>query len=173
MTTITNLQTATRGSGAPKARGASVASFARAATATAYTAGDVISDLAADTPKCLVFPGCGTSGAIRGASLVYGDTKTANLELWLFDSEPTNFLDNAALALVAADMPKLVGVLSFADSGKTTLGTNLDYRPSTSRDPIPYTTAAAGSLYGLLVTRSAFTPASAAVVTARLRLEHD
>lgn len=153
----------------------SMANFARPANATAYTAGDVVSDNAS-TAKAMVFPGCGRCGAVLQASLVYGETDTASFDLLLFDAEPTNFADNAALALVAADAAKLVGIIRFDDSMKVNLGTSLElYRSLGSSSELPmaplaYSTADC-NLYGLLVTRTGYTPASGATVVARLHLQ--
>lgn len=169
MTSITNLVTQRLSPKAGHVR--SVVSFLRAATTTAYAAGDVVSD-AAGAAKVIEFKGCGVSGAIVGAELVYAETDTVNFELWLFDEEPTNFADNAALALVAADLPKFAGVLAFADGGKHNGGTNVEVYKSTDREHIAYTSDN-GSLYGLLVTRSVFTPRSAAEVAINLHLDLD
>lgn len=172
MTTITSLDTATR---APGGSGfiTAICTFLRAATTTAYASGDVISDDAVTTAKCMVFD-TGTSGIVTSVVVGYEETDTANLELWLFDAEPTNFLDNAALALVSADVPKVVAKYTLPDAVKTTVGTNVNvYLPvgQTLADALgmgsPFVSAN-GKLYGLLVTRSVFTPISAAKVHVKL-----
>lgn len=155
----------------------SMVSFARPSDVNAYGAGDVVSDNAG-AAKALVFPNCGLGGLIVGASLVVGESDTADFDLLLFESEPTNFADNAALALVAADQPKLLGVVRFLTGAKVNVGTNLElYRTVSagtdqSVPPIAYTTAS-GNLFGLLVTRSVYTPISACKFTIRLGIKRN
>lgn len=149
-----------------------LASFNRPADVTAYGVGDVISDSSA-AAKVLSFPNCGRGGVIVSAGIVVAETDTIDFDLFLFDQEPTNFLDNAALALVAADQVKLIGVLRFLNGAKVNVGTNLElYRAvSAGTDqalpPIAYTTQD-GRIFGLLVTRSAYTPISACKFAVRL-----
>jgi hypothetical protein len=169
MTSITNSVTQRLSGKAGHVR--SVVSFNRPAAITAYAVGDVVSDDAA-AAKVMEFEGCGVSGSVVGAELVYGETDTVNFELWLFDQEPTNFQDNDPLALVAADLPKFAGVLAFADSGKHNGGSNVEVYKNTDREQIAYTSDN-GSLYGLLVTRSAFTPRTLAPVAVNLHIDLD
>jgi hypothetical protein len=151
-----------------------MASFARPADTNAYSAGDVVSDNAG-TAKALIFPACGRGGLILSASLVVAHTVAADFDLLVFDNEPTNFADNAALALVAADQPRLLTIFRFLTASKINVGTNLEYYRCTSAGtdqampPVAYTNVA-GFLYGLLVCRSAATPASGCKFTARLNL---
>jgi len=150
-----------------------ICSFARPADTTAYAVGDVISD-STSTARCLVFD-AGMSGEIMHAHVGYEETKTADLELWLFDAEPTNHLDNAALALVAADLPKIICRYSLRDSSKVTVGSGMDWREAFDANgglvshPRPFASAT-GKLYGLLVTRTVYTPASAKVFHVKLGL---
>ena len=101
--------------------------------------------------------------------------------LWVFDSEPTNFADNVAFALVASDMPKIVGRFDFVDADKLLVGTGLNvYFSSGDTTPAnevavktPYVTAT-GSLYGILQTvTGSWTPAASTIMTIRLLLERD
>lgn len=153
----------------------SMASFLRPNDANAYGAGDVVSDSTA-TARAIVFPNCGRGGLIHSASLVVAESDTADFDLFLFDQEPTNFLDNAALALVTADQSKLLGVLRFLTGAKVNVGTNLEiYRAvSAGTDqalpPIGYTTTD-GRIFGLLVTRSVYTPIAQCKFTIRLGIQ--
>ena len=157
----------------PQEVATTMVTFARPADTAAYAAGDVVSD-STGTARALAFD-CGRSGLVIGASLVVAETDTADFDLFLFDAEPTNFLDNAALALVAADQPKLLGVFRFLTGAKVNVGTNLElYRAvSAGTDqavpPIAFSTA--DKLYGLLVTRSVYTPISAAKFAIRLSVQ--
>lgn len=140
------------------------AGFARPADTTIYTAGDVISD-SASVAKAIVLPGAGRSGEILGMMLVVGETSTADYDVLLFDSEPTNHLDNAPLTLVKNDVGKLVAYYSFADASKRLVGSSLHvYRaqgPLGDQMSMPFAYSTVnGNLYALLVTRSAQTPAS-------------
>lgn len=150
----------------------SMVSFLRANDANAYGAGDVVSDNAG-VARAIAFPNCGRGGLIVGASLVVAETDTADFDLFLFDQEPTNHADNAALALVASDQPKLLGVFRFLTGAKVNVGTNLElYRAvSAGTDqavmPIGYTTTL-GQLFGLLVTRTVYTPIAQCKFTIRL-----
>ena len=153
-----------------------LASFTRPANTTAYAAGDVVSDHAS-TAAAIEFPNAGRSGTIHSATLVVAETDTASFDLLVFETEPTNFADNAALALVTADMAKLVGVFRFDNANKINVGTNIELYRATGPGselhaaPASYATTGGGKLYGLLVTRSVYTPISAAKVVIRLNIE--
>lgn len=155
------------------------AQFNRPADTTAYVADDVISDDAV-TAKAIVFPGAGSSGRISQAMVLLSATPGAaiGLQLLVFDAEPTNLADNAALALLAADASRLVGVYNFVDANKTTLGASglVAYRTTgalgdQTSSPFAYSTVN-GNLYGLLVVKTlGFTPAASTTVTIRLSVE--
>lgn len=146
--------------------------FTRPANTTAYTAGDVISD-DGTTAKCMEFA-VGRTGRVESVIVGMEETDTLDMELWLFDAEPTNFADNAVLALVTGDVPKVVGRFTLPNAVKTTVGTNVNiYMPvgPILADMVARLTpfvSANGKLYGLLVTRSAYTPLSAAKVHVKL-----
>lgn len=144
-------------------------SFARPTNATAYSAGDVINESTSAT--VLVFTDAGPGGRISELSVTMGDTKTANLQLLVFDSEPTNFADNAALALVAADVDKLVAVYDLADSDKVNVGTALEFYPQGFHPKGANFTSDKGKLYALLVTRSGYIPLTDAVFSICLHIE--
>lgn len=178
MTLVTNTATAVVGDPAGKYV-ASIAQFLRPNNTTAYTALDVISQTGA--AAALVFPGCTRSGAIRNISLTNRlETDTITPRLYIFDAEPTNIADNAAFALVTADIPKLVSVFDFVDADKILIGTLINfYTPTGDADqatgvrlsqPVPYTNAT-GSLYGLLTTTAGYTPIALTEWTIKLGLE--
>ena len=152
----------------------SIVSFLRPANTTPYAAGDVISDSATGGEEgALAFPDCGRTGIIKAVTLAVEETDTINFNLFVFNSEPTNFLDNAALALVTGDLPKLIGVFSLPDTGKFNGGTNREHYQGAfdalNTGELPYVTTD-GKLYGLLVTRSVYTPISACKFHLKLHL---
>lgn len=184
MTTITSTQTPTRGF-AGSAFTVVECTFARPANTTAYAVNDVISDSAA-TAKAIEFIDAGQSGCVIGGTVVVNETDTLDFDLLLFNAEPTNFLDNVALALVAADAAKLVGVLRFSNANKLPLAaSNLElYRAvgglagaviganetvGVPVQPMPFASAD-GKLYGLLVMRTTagWTPVSGTTFSIRL-----
>jgi hypothetical protein len=167
MTTNTNLSTQRL-----SARGGArrlITSFSRPANTTAYTAGDIITDSTSAT--VLGFRGAGVGGKIRGASVIMGETDTANLQLIVFDEEPTNKADNSALALTQGDLDKVVGVFNFLDASKINIGSAKEfYRADVEPAEYAYTSTD-GQLFAFLVTRSGFTPASETVVAVNLYVE--
>ncbi len=178
MSLVTNLHTANP----PVPDGkysVSIASFLRPNTTPTYTALDVISN--GDSGTALEFPGCGRSGAIRHVAITNRlETDTITPRLWVFDAEPTNFADDAAFALVAADLPKIVGVFDFIDADKVLVGTLTNYYIATRATadnayvsgPVPYASAS-GSLYGLLQTVSGYTAIALTEWIIRLGVERD
>jgi len=173
MTTITS--TATKGSEAGRTKQVRM-EFARDSGILAYAAGDVIS--AAGAAAALEFQGCGRSGLIHGAAIIMEETDTANLEVLLFDSEPTNFNDSDVLALVNADIDKLIGRLTFADSAKALIGSGINHYVASldtqGENGIRFASAGnSKSLYGLLVTRSVYTPVASAKFHIHLNIEAD
>jgi len=176
MTLIANADNPNTAGPHPGSHRVSYASFNRPANTTAYGARDVISD---STTAVIEFPDCGRSGQIlRGMVLIEEDAAPAfTFELYIFDSEPTNHADNAALTLVSADLPRLVAVLDFAAADVKTLdetataATGFTAYPQHNGDtsgaanglsmPHSYvtdpteTTGRRGSLFGLLVTQTA------------------
>jgi len=150
----------------------STAKFARPSDTAAYAAGDVVSDRAS-IAKVIEFPEVGGSGLIKSAQMLMGETDTASFVLLLFDQEPTNVQDNAAYAPSEADLEKLVGMVTFLNADKTNLGTNLElYRMDEAHLDLAYTSDS-GKLYGILVTNSVWTPASATAFTLALSCEVD
>lgn len=162
--------------------------FARTADTSAYVVNDIISD-SVGTAKAILLAGAGQAGSIVGARVVVSETDTLDFDLLLFDAEPTNFVDNAALALVAADAPKLIGALRFSNAFKLPLtASGLEcYRAVGSLSggviganesvggpvqPMPFVSPT-GNLFGLLVMRTlaGWTPASATTFNIRVAID--
>lgn len=142
--------------------------FTRPADTTAYAAGDAVSN-STSSPTVLTFASMaranGMGGTIIGARLFIANKAAiaAEFHLLLFNASPTANNDNAAFALGSADLDAMVGFLMFTPSAMTDSG-NGSY-PFRAYDavncPHPYRCGgSATSLYGLLTTRTAFTPAS-------------
>jgi hypothetical protein len=153
------------------AYGPSNVSFTRPANTTAYTAGDVVSD-STSAPTIFEFTNIGYAGGrvvLQSASLrIDVGSVPAGMgafRLHLYTSSPTAINDNAAFNLPAADRSKYVGYVELTtpqDLGDT-LWSQTDYIGLQIK-----LDSASTSLYGILETRSAFTPTSAAVKTLRL-----
>lgn len=156
----------------------SIASFLRKNATDTYSALDVVGQ---NTSAAIEFPNCSRSGSILGATMSYAGTDDDEFRLWVFDIEPTNHADNAALALVTADMFAIVGHWDFLDTDKLLVGTlqthytasGVTTAANEESRRIPYTNGT-GSLYGLLQAVTGFTtPVASARINIRLMLEHD
>jgi hypothetical protein len=187
MATVTNLDTAPANAlkGRERKHVDSIASFQRPADVLAYAAGDVISD-STSVAAVLQFPLCaripGGGGAILRAHIALDVNIAAppDLELYLFSSAPTDHLDNAALALADADLPKINAVYDLAGSNAKIVNAGVSpagalyYISGNAANRHGFVCASGDdSLYALLVTRSALTPVSAMKVIATLELEQD
>lgn len=145
------------------------ASVTRPANTDPYTAGDVIAN-STTAPAVITFTGSARvaagSGSVFGARLIdeANQATKGSFELYLFSSAPAAVNDNAALALNAGDVEKLIGVIAFDDltyitnaasgaSGNVVFGKWGIIRPF--KCP-----AGVQSLFGLLVVRNAYTPVS-------------
>ena len=172
MTLITNTLAALPGG---KRNFNSVAAFQRPNNVTGYSVGDVMGIVGA---AAIVFPGCSRSGTIDRVRLSINDVDSSmTFSFLLFDTEPTNFADNAALALVDGDLEKLIGRWDFAQapalavaSDWTVMRAALDY-DALGRNP--FTSNDGQNLFGLLVVTAAFTPVADQKVNIRLQGTHD
>ena len=153
----------------------SVVKFDRPANTTSYTAGDVISSTTGGDERAIQFKNVGKSGRIDHAIVVMEETDTVSLELWVFDSEPTNADDNAAIALDADDAEKLIAVYTFGDGAKKDGGAIEVYMATLDVEGtnIHRYATVSGSLWGLLVTRSVYTPLSASQFVVILQVKAD
>jgi hypothetical protein len=147
------------------------ATFTRPNDTTAYVTGDVVanSTSAAALMTFAVGVANGNSGAITRVQVETNDpANVAQYRLWLYTvSNPTHANDNAAFVQQHADAARLVGTLDIpalsasggdAASGQSALTLPLDY----------VCDAADVNLYGLLETRSGFTPVANRVYTVTL-----
>ena len=148
----------------------SLSGFTRPANTTEYADGDVVFDTVAT--GVIQFDDCGISGSITNASASMFQAVTANLELYVFDAEPTNFGDNTAFALTASDMNSIVGVFDLADANKRLGAAAVALYESDAQGDLSYKSTN-GKLYGVLVTRTVFTPTSACKFGVALHLQVD
>ena len=184
MALITNLDTAPLKGLVPdynrRSYGISIASFVRPANTTAYAQRDVIGTTAS---AALEFPSCGKEDSAGGSVIKALITIDANivasfdLALWLFYTEPTNHADNALLALADAINP--FGYLSLTNANRLVSNAasspagQLTYRSIIDLDQPFVCAAGSRSIYGLLVTETAFTPVSAMKIKIVLGIERD
>lgn len=129
-------------------------------TAGAYSDGDVVGGLL----NLSELAGSGGGGTIRQILLVDDAAQSANIDVYFFDGEPSTVADNAAFAsaMTAADLAKLVGVVSL--SSYTTLNSNT-YAVSTDVNLSHGT----GELYAYLVLNGS-TPTYAATTDIMLKV---
>lgn len=155
-----------------------VATITRPADTVAYASGDVIADsTTAATP--LVFKGVcgdGEGAVIRAAqfsSSIVPATKL-NADLFLFHTAPTAYgNDNEAFALSDADLLNCVGVITLdgTTAANIKVGTlNCVVINQALAMPVKSLTTDR-ALYGVLVARNAYVPASAEVLTVKLGAE--
>ena len=150
-----------------KAPNLAVATVTRPANTTAYTLKDAIFNVppGGSQPKAIVFDnvvgGSGGSGYIVSALLI--DTAAAatklDADLLLFSEAPSAApVDNDLYAPNAAYLAKLVGVISFTGSIAKEVGGNTLYSVAVNQA----IECAEGSkkLYGVLIARNAYVPAS-------------
>jgi hypothetical protein len=154
------------------------ASFTRPADTTAYAAGDVVCN-STSAPVVVTFANmareAAKGGYITALQLLLGSVPTTypDLELHLFDTSPTIQNDNAAWAPTDSDMEKSIGLIRLP-SGLATPGgsNNLVYDIDALAKPFNCA-AGATSLYGILVTRTAYTPGNAEKYAFRLHATLD
>lgn len=154
-------------------------SITRPADTTAYADGDAVTD-STSTPNDSEFSGCSRvndgSGVILSATLIdsVNGTVPTGFDLFLFDTAPTATNDNTAFALTDANANDCIGVISFtsASDGIDAGANNYIYHKSGLNIPF-VCSGGATKLYGLLVVRGAYTPASAEVFQMRLGILQD
>ena len=157
------------------------ASFTRPADTTQYTANDVVSNSTATT-ELLVFRDCvrfagGTGQLLSGLMFATTDAATnPNFDLMLFD-RPTITLaaDNAASTVTDAEIRFFTAAITFDGtnaSNVATVGANLIIGASAIAQGFR---CADGSrdLYGLVIDRGGYTPASAEQFRFRLCIAQD
>lgn len=151
----------------------------RPANTTAYAANDVISeDATADTGTAWTFAHPGNSGLITRATVVKdAGSDTPALTLFLFRGTPTGELDDNAANTnpVYADIADYIGHIDF--DAMESLGASTSWvlaTPGTGGNlPLPFVIDDEDNLYGVLVTRDAWTPGSGEKITITLQVERD
>lgn len=152
------------------------------AAASAYHAEDVLSESASNGVGTAytfsaVARGDGASGYITRASVISETTNvTPRLTLFLFTATPTCELDDHAAntALKHADLANYIGKIDFpATEDLGTGDSEAVATPSTYGNlPLPFTCpVSADDLYGVLVTRDAFTQTAGDDMTIVLTVE--
>ncbi len=136
-----------------------------AITAGAYTAGDVIGGM-------LTFDvhSAGGGGTIRRVTLIDVDNEKAAGKLYLFNSAPTSTADNAAFAPSAADMRKLIDVVSISAADYASVNSKA---AAIKRDLAIDYTAADGRIYAYFVCDGTPTYTTAGDLTFRLTVWED
>jgi hypothetical protein len=132
---------------------------------SAYATGNVIGSKLTFANAVRVAAG---AGFIQSASLYSKSVQTAAIDLLIFSADPaaSTFTDKAALAINPADRDKLRGVIHLTDwsaLGTESIGQNLSAALS-------FKLATGTSLYGVMVSRAAFTPLSTSDLTPSLNV---
>ena len=136
-----------------------------AVQAAAYAVGSCIGGL-------LTFqnavPGAGGAGIAQGASVTFTSGVVPAMDLILFLAAPTGgtITDRVALAILPADLAKIVGVLHLTDA--TLLGAAAPSIVQATTAVMPFEVPAGYNLYGVLVTRAAVTLGSVSDVVVSL-----
>jgi hypothetical protein len=161
------------------------ASYTRPPDTTAYATGDSVSN-STTAPTALAFTAArfnGGAGVITAAHFIDDSNPGTKptLELWLFAgaAAPTPTNDNAAIAWSDADVANLVGVIEFLSTevrvggspGNSVctgrLGTLHNFR-------LPFRCGASvQTIWGMVVVRTAYTPANAGVLRFNLHIEQE
>ena len=169
MATATN--TLTQRSAANPGSVRSVSGFTRPDDTNAYADNDVIYE-STGTAGVMKFDSCGVAGTIIHVGISMADIKAVDLDLIVFDQEPTGQADNATIAVGSADINKLVGVFSLTNSNKKLGAAGLALYEAADGRAMCYTSDN-GSLYGVIVARDAFTPTAECAFSAFLHLQID
>jgi hypothetical protein len=136
----------------------------RTADTNAYAANDSVNS-SVSSPTVMTFTGCaranGMGGSIEGCELVIDEKNTtpAEFHLWLFNASPTATNDNAAFAPSTGDSNKVVAHLIFTAADMSD-GTNSRLYSAVNCPKVFQCAGGTTSLYGVMQTRTAYTPAS-------------
>ncbi len=153
------------------------------ASASAYDAEDVLSESASNgvgtawTFSAIAKVNNGTGYIVKAQAICETTAVTPRLTLFLFNATPTSELDDHAAntALLHADLANYVGKIDFPAMEDLGTGDSESIAsPSTYGNlPMAFQCAtAADDLYGILVTRDAFTNTAGNDMTIRLTVEH-
>jgi len=153
----------------------------RASNTTAYTAGDVISDVSNNQHYIINvtkanFKNEHKSGTILRATLTSSaDVATApDIELWLFSKDITRVADNGVFAPSDDEMDTFIGVIAFP-TGDFVVGltTGDGNQVCQAENLVLAANAPDGKIYGQLVVRNAYVPVSAEVFQLTLVYQQD
>lgn len=139
-------------------------SFTRPADTTAYAANDAIAD-STSAPTLLSFANCANADAGQGyivktRLMTNQKTCTARFRLSFYHTTPSPVNDNAPKPMLYANRDKLIGRIDLDPCN--TEGTTSDAAYVLSTALLPYVCAEnSTSIYCILTTLDAFTPASA------------
>ena len=140
------------------------ASFARPVDTTAYEANDAVAN-STSTPTLLSFANCANSNGGQGyivktRLLTNQKTCTARFRLSFYHTAPSPVNDNAPKPMLYANKDKLIGCIDLDPCNTEDTSSDAAFALSTAL--MPYVCAAADtSIYCILTTLDAFTPASA------------
>lgn len=158
------------------------AAYTRPADVLVYAAGDVLAD-STSVATILTFPGMaranGLGFLIDGATLIYSTAPVTkpDLELYLFDTSITIQNDNVAWNPTDADMAKCIGVIKFfgssVNAGAVSGGNGNGVASISTEIKSRAAATASTSIFGVVVVRNAYTPASAETFTFRLHIIQD
>ena len=153
-------------------------SFTRPSNTDAYAAGDVVSNSTSAT-TILTFASVasdlGGSGYITGAKILTDQaTNVAQFRLFLFHtSTPTMDVDNGAADFLWADRAKYLGYIDFP-ACSSEAGTNTAAQAQDMTLRMPFTClSTAKDIYGYVVTKTAFTPASGQLFYIELSIDQN
>lgn len=148
----------------------SEASVTRPNNATQYTAGEVIGAATGDAMEFF----SELHGIVRSAVLIdsAAEATKPDIDLLLFDAEPTVAADNAAFAVTDAQMERCIGAIQFAGANFRAGSSGNGVIVATAFGELPYS-CLARKLYGVLVARNTYTPIANEKFTVRLGLMHE
>lgn len=146
-----------------------------------YAAGEVITST---VPAALTFAGVGRvsggTGLLVDALLIDSANQATkpSLELWLFSTAPAMDNDNAVFTPTDAELAALLGIIQFQTAfvGDATAGAGGNSVIPSERTYLPVYLKCASTvtaIYGVLVTRSAYTPVSGEIFTVILKVVQD
>lgn len=143
------------------------ANVTRPADTTQYAAGDVVGPTVGNAIEFGL--GNNAKGIVRSAVLIDSASEATkpDIDLFLFDTEPTVAADNAAFAPTDAQMERCVGVIAFAGTNFRGGSNSNGVIIATAFGELPYQ-ANDLKLYGVLVARNTYTPVSAEKFTVRI-----
>ena len=141
-------------------------SITKSSGTTAYSAGDVINNSGETTPFTIDLTELSNKPAwLLGNQMISSsETGTPTISLYLFSESCTKAADNDAFAPTDAQMKKCVATITH-DTWKAFTAN----KKSTAKAEFPESIQM-GTLYGVLVAESAYTPISAEEITCKISI---